>query len=262
MLRTRNFALYIAVIIFLVFGISATLLWYGISERDESQSVIDFNEGQEQIMVSSVLSDDNRVDTIARLKSKLAAGEGDIVSAPPALTSVDDVPPTDADTEVSSTSTRQILRCGTADSDSLFKDWPKSKIDLTTTASERVFTYSHKVEVVQGSSTVMSATTTTLLSLPIVYTRLAEDSCINSNIIGVTTSGALLPNFQAALYLGQSQYTLVGYALDGFPIYGPIVDESSLDNCGGEATATGYQYHVRAADEFIIGCYAGKPITP
>ena len=38
--------------------------------------------------------------------------------------------------------------------------------------------------------------------------------------------------------------TLLGYALDGFPIYGPIKDPESLDTCNGRTIDGEYRYHV------------------
>jgi hypothetical protein len=70
--------------------------------------------------------------------------------------------------------------------------------------------------------------------------------------------------------------TLLGYAMDGFPIYGPLADASVLDECNGfGATASEYKYHVRTlpqVDEalgycdgtspainwaYVLGCYKG-----
>ena len=44
--------------------------------------------------------------------------------------------------------------------------------------------------------------------------------------------------------------TLLGYAMDGYPIYGTVPDDSVLDECGGLRTYPGvyggvYEYHVR-----------------
>lgn len=70
--------------------------------------------------------------------------------------------------------------------------------------------------------------------------------------------------------------TLIGYALDGFPLYGPMEDDSSLDECNGRFVSGSYQYHVRTLDQvdetldyckgdddpavnwnYILGCYHG-----
>jgi hypothetical protein len=69
---------------------------------------------------------------------------------------------------------------------------------------------------------------------------------------------------------GGSQSALVGWALDGFPVYGPTNSSGSavsLDACNGEYHATTeypagiYHYHVTSASPYMIGCYAGTPGT-
>ena len=77
-----------------------------------------------------------------------------------------------------------------------------------------------------------------------------------------------------------AENTLIGFALDGFPLYGPVADASILDECNGRfrnaSDPSTYQYHVRTAaqvDEsqtycqsgsspvnnwnYILGCYKG-----
>lgn len=87
-------------------------------------------------------------------------------------------------------------------------------------------------------------------------------------------------------YMGQSEAdsdTLLGYALDGFPIYGPFetgtVGLNSLDSCNGREVNGSYQYHVRHVDDvdetisycngdtnpetnwnYILGCYHGTTV--
>ena len=70
---------------------------------------------------------------------------------------------------------------------------------------------------------------------------------------------------------------LLGYAMDGFPIYGPLDDDSQLDDCNGIGDGVNYRYHVRSYDQvdqsrdycnaselernnwnYILGCYAGS----
>ena len=77
-----------------------------------------------------------------------------------------------------------------------------------------------------------------------------------------------------------SSDTLVGFALDGFPIYGALDDASVLDDCNGRFSVQGdlstYQYHLRTLEQvdgdgescstttvgalawnYMIGCYHG-----
>ena len=67
----------------------------------------------------------------------------------------------------------------------------------------------------------------------------------------------------------------VGFALDGFPIFGAVEDASVLDECNGRVVNGNYQYHVRSLDQvdgdgdycngdspaiqwnYVLGCYHG-----
>mmetsp|Transcript_20346 Transcript_20346/g.56601 ORF Transcript_20346/g.56601 Transcript_20346/m.56601 type:complete len:429 (+) Transcript_20346:200-1486(+) len=70
----------------------------------------------------------------------------------------------------------------------------------------------------------------------------------------------------------------LGYSMDGFPIYGPLDDDTLLDACNGITNDDGsYQYHVRTFEQvdedldycngdspatnwnYILGCYKGTP---
>jgi len=83
-------------------------------------------------------------------------------------------------------------------------------------------------------------------------------------------------------YMGKedpSESDLLGYALDGSPIHGPLSDPSLLDDCNGRVDSNGnYVYHVRTIDQvdgaaeyclnegsspvtvwnYILGCYSGS----
>ena len=67
-----------------------------------------------------------------------------------------------------------------------------------------------------------------------------------------------------------SASALVGWALDGFPVYGPKNPDGStpvLDKCNGQFSITPefpsgiYHYHATAVSPYLIGCYAGTPGT-
>lgn len=70
--------------------------------------------------------------------------------------------------------------------------------------------------------------------------------------------------------------TLLGYALDGFPLYGPLDNDNDLDLCNGRFVNGNYRYHVRTLEQvdesleycdpnggnntrlnYILGCYHG-----
>jgi len=72
------------------------------------------------------------------------------------------------------------------------------------------------------------------------------------------------------LYITQDDPTvLVGFLLDGFPVYGPQDQDGSqpadLDECNGHFGTTPhhaggtYHYHTTTEEPYISGCYAGTP---
>jgi len=57
----------------------------------------------------------------------------------------------------------------------------------------------------------------------------------------------------------------IGYALDGFPIFGPFGADGrvpdDLDICGGRLDSElGYVYHVQTTAPFTLGCFRGQLI--
>ena len=88
----------------------------------------------------------------------------------------------------------------------------------------------------------------------------------------------------ALTMLAPLQESLLGYALDGFPIYGPLSGSKSqvdarLDECNGQVLEDGsYRYHVRTPAQvdgaaphappgrasnwnYVLGCFAGSPVS-
>jgi hypothetical protein len=66
--------------------------------------------------------------------------------------------------------------------------------------------------------------------------------------------------------------TLVGYALDGFPIYNPLPGskddiDAALDACNGLTVDGQYRYYARTQDQvgsgrnYLLGCFSGVPTT-
>ena len=60
---------------------------------------------------------------------------------------------------------------------------------------------------------------------------------------------------------------LVGVALDGFPIYGPIghngdlITNKDLDICHGRRVNGRYQYHVTNKYPYVVSCFRSRPVS-
>jgi hypothetical protein len=88
---------------------------------------------------------------------------------------------------------------------------------------------------------------------------LNSESCVASDVIGIATDGSLIRNNEVGAYGVFGGGTLVGYALDGFPIYG--VSEQKADICGGAMVGGQYRYVISSERATIINCFAGAPVA-
>lgn len=78
-----------------------------------------------------------------------------------------------------------------------------------------------------------------------------------------------LPKCGLAADVSGQHSAVIGYAADGFAVYGPQGDggktiaNSDLDICHGhtDTTVTQYHYHTTETFPYTIGCYRGTPIT-
>jgi hypothetical protein len=99
----------------------------------------------------------------------------------------------------------------------------------------------------------------TVLQLPLGTFPLVTKNCIASDVVGIALDGSLIRNEEVSLYSVFGEETLIGYALDGFPIYG--VSDTLLDVCGGVTREGHYQYNLSKDRPYVLGCFSGAPIS-
>jgi len=97
-----------------------------------------------------------------------------------------------------------------------------------------------------------------LAQLPVRTVPAASTFCIASDVIGIANDGSLIRNNETGVYGIFNSSTLVGYALDGFPIYGS--SSEAVDTCGGIMAAEGYRYQISSQRDTILHCYSAAPI--
>ena len=98
-----------------------------------------------------------------------------------------------------------------------------------------------------------------LLQLPLRLEPTPSRYCLPQDVIGVALDGSLIRNQETRLYGVFGNDTLVGYALDGFPIYGRGPEAG--DGCGGIRATDGYRYQIATGRDHIINCFSGTPIS-
>lgn len=100
-------------------------------------------------------------------------------------------------------------------------------------------------------------TTVPVVQLP-QFVQNSYVTCPYSDVVGVTTDGVLIHNTDVDWYSVFMADTLIGYALDGAPIYGRSA--AQLDECGGRIFEGVYRYELQDSRKTVIGCFGGTPV--
>ena len=258
--------MFLVTIVFLMVAIGVTVQVTTGTEEPAEDLTGEFT-GVPGAVISETKSSEalDREANLEKLREKLARGEGEISQGPPVLTSVD-VPSTtvveetieenpDAvlDEEIVFSGRSQRFCPAVGDTRALAAGW----LDQTFTSGQLLATVEEVTLV--GSSTATTTAQKVVFTLPATPVRGLSSHCLDDQVIGVTPSGSLLTNGDAVQFSALTSNILVGYARDGFPIYGAGVDENLLDSCGGYDTGAGYQYHLRQDESFVLGCFAATP---
>ena len=78
-------------------------------------------------------------------------------------------------------------------------------------------------------------------------------------MVGVALDGSLIRNTEYPVYAIFGSESLIGYALDGFPMYGLSTDV--VDQCGGKSVDGQYGYYLRPDQTVVLDCFFGKPVS-
>lgn len=264
MIRTRDFLLFVVVFVFILSGIVVTVASDIKSERPktEKQLPLAATEGSELSAATSTKEID-RARNLMALREKILRGEGEIIQGAPVFTSVD-TPPEAPKEEVipeDIVGARSAQYCAQRSYSATALLWGSTRASLRSAEGVRLVILPKRISETSGSSTVTKMIEATVLQLPLYPIELASPACLDSEYVGVALDGSLINNDEAWRYRNYSPDSVIGYARDGFPIYGPGVDEDTLDACGGFNEGAGYRYHIRQNELFVLGCFAGVPAS-
>lgn len=254
MFRTRDFMLLFSVIVFLLVAIGTTLFRQSLPISGQT-SAVNLVEAPEQDRTAVVLetSKIDREANLASLRRKIAEGEGLVAVTLVEEVAVDEVVDTNIVSNpegIVSTTSLQICT-GYALYDGY---WSPQNISFELAEGARVVY--RLIESVVGTSTVSGKEV--LLQLP-ASPVFGGGHCLASDVIGIAQDGSLIKNDEVALYGVFGEHTLIGYALDGFPIYG--VSGVSTDTCGGVVAAGEYRYYLSDDRETVLNCFSATPVV-
>jgi hypothetical protein len=246
MISSRDFVLYVLVIMCLVGGMLFTLAREGV--RDP----VAFSE---EVTEYGVVPTDPKYDTNQRLltlQQKITSGDGLLESAPPVFKSLDQLRAESAAEEAAaeeaaSSTALTVQNCGFVANGPLWS------------GIEEVEVQPDEIEFISYQTVGTTTEAVVTLTLPRRTIRSSFESCIDNRVIGATTNGDPLFKTEVSRYRAVSSATRIGYLRDGFALYGPIADPTTLDRCGGRYVGGVYQYHVRRDNPTLISCFAGIP---
>jgi hypothetical protein len=256
MLRTRDLVLFVVIAFFLIIAIATTVVRdtsiperYSVAFNDADSTV-----GLETTAPESLL---DRKSVINRLREKLQNSTERI--APAASVEAPE------EEEGAKQQKRGVQRCLYPDDAlSMVPQWPQTDVGITVQEGARLVSFSETVVIPSSANTASSTvseevvtTVTPLLQLPLTPLKQVDASCVPSEVVGVTSGGGLMFNGDVNAYRKTPENALIGYARDGFPVYG--VYEGEVDQCGGYEHPSGYRYTISTERDYIVGCYTGVP---
>ena len=266
MIRTRDFLLYLVVLVFLLLVITFTVKSYpkGISNSADSKSAPQFLVGS-KLQTDSNFEQLDRDKNLTNLRAKLAQGT-ELNDVPkPILTSIDTptstlVDATDNDEEILDENKRIQKFCSAILShEDVLANWNAKQASLSVQGERRLLIGKESKIVTVGSTTSEVLVDQVYLDLPVKPFRGLSANCLDSDVIGVTLEGTLIKNSDTWKFRNFSSDKLLGYAKDGIPIYGQGIDEAVLDSCGGYDNGFEYRYYLREKELFMLACFAADP---
>ncbi len=194
----------------------------------------------------------NRAAEISRLRDKLAERES-VISSPEGQAQLAELEVATSSEESSADDSEvaTIVLCDTYPG--LVPAWPTETLRFDLQEGARLVLY----DVVQGTTTKVE-TFWQLQASTVAPPQ--QPKCIDNEVIGIANDGLPIKNSESNLFGVFGPETLIGYARDGYPIYGRN-DKISTDQCGGVDEGLGYRYYLSSERDGVLGCFTGNPNT-
>lgn len=223
------------------------------------------------VVSQSYAREEHRVSFIERLAERLRNEQvASAVKAESEVNVEDVVEDADETTVVASPYTRSptigsVYTCdgSTLSHAPLFRTW--GEIEMTRIEGARIFTYNEII----ASGTPHS---TTLMQVPETPYHAPIPTCLSRDAVGIAHDGTIIYTGTPITIHTTDTDGRIGFALDGFGMYGTIEDghtitNTDLDACHGHvgtvshdgAMVDMYHYHVTDTFPYVTGCFAGIP---
>ena len=256
MFRTRDFILVFVSVIFLLVAIGSTLIYRG--SRSPVSMEISYSSESDTTYTAEVTTNEtpSRADRLATMRDKIASGQALSLAAPVIESEADETLETVATLEDDTDTESPVTGVQLCANHSAYSGvWTPQGVKFAVTEGARLI-YRDGVTLDELGLPNKDV----LLQLP-MYALPSKNkaTCLPSDVVGIAQDGSLIRNDEAGMYRVFGASTLVGYALDGFPIYG--ASDSPTDSCGGTVVAGQYRYYLSAERDTVINCFAVNPVS-
>ena len=271
MIRKRDFVLFLLVVVFLVIGIGATLAQQ-FSRADRTGWDEQPLPPAQPVATYTATSSDaerepDRAQRRAALRAKLAELGDSVLGAPESDALEPDA--TSSRATSSAPDTRSLLaggveRCPNYATSTV--GWQPAGLTFNEVEGARLLERAIAAEAARDTTATVTASLPpeqrreVVVQLPLRTLPAPSPSCLPSDVVGIATDGSLIRNDEASIYAIFGAETLVGYALDGFPIYGRN-DRAQTDMCGGHIVGDSYRYVLSSEREVVVRCFSAQPIA-
>jgi hypothetical protein len=250
MFRTRDFLFIFVTVVFLVIAIGVTLT-REYFDADGVATVVTYVETTDQEYFAELDEKvpHSREEQLVEMRRKIAEA-GALNLLPPETTVVAVAEEEEVEEEFAVSQT-DVQKCPGYANYSGY--WSPQGVQIELSEGARIVYRATE----QATISTSTAARDILMQLP-AYPIRAGSSCLPSDVVGVAQDGSLIRNTEVGLYGVFGEHTLIGYAIDGFPIYG--VSGAKTDACGGVVIAGEYRYNLSDDRESILNCFAATPV--
>lgn len=267
MIRTRDFLLFLVLVLLLLGGITTTML------RDQGGEVPALLTSHEQMLGAALVHDHYEVaeadvrrtselsseERLAAMRERVQVYRENTTINQQRFVVRDAEPETIVATQTDGVATanapQSLQRCREYQNFAGF--WPAHVVIEEHEGARLVIDQSQTVDTAATPETSLFSGSI-LVQLPIPQLPSGDPTCVASDVVGIALDGSLIRNSDHQAYGFFDAKTVVGYALDGFPIYGRD-DAVNADQCGGTNGAMGYGYVLQHDRSAVLNCFSGRP---
>lgn len=268
MLRTRDFVLVLTVIGFLFVSVGATFLKLSVESKEVFSEInfveTELGEIKAELPESKTISREERLES---MRQKIAEEQEKNVEISLAL-GEDEIGEDSEENYETEIEDEEIVLISPKHCDNYVEYkgvWSPYGISFDVAEGMRIV-YREIISQLELDLTATSGTELPseivreiFMELPAFPITTSVSSCLSSNVIGIANDGSLIKNSESSLYSIFGTETLIGYALDGYPIFGLSAEETN--ECGWGLINGQYGYYLSSNRETILNCFVGTPIS-